>query len=351
MRIRNGLVKARAELTDGVRKKSSIINVFAMKLVRGFRHLALAARRESVGDRAVDGCVLTVGNYDGVHLGHQHMIRVLQARAAELGLPSTVLVFEPSSKEFIDPAGAPPRLTRWREKFLALEALGVDRLVLLRFDDTMRARSPQCFVEELLVKGLAARHMVVGNDFRYGAKAEGTIDSLRAAGARHGFAVEQIAPFIADGVRVSSTAVRERLERGDCDGAARLLGRRYRMMGRVVHGEALGRTLGFPTANLRLQRRKTPISGILAARVHGIGNRPMDAVASLGTRPTVNGVEPLLEVHVFDFDGNLYGCVIEVEFVAKLRDEIKFDSLELMLVQMKVDAAQARDVLSKVTRG
>jgi riboflavin kinase/FMN adenylyltransferase len=322
-----------------------------MKLVRGLQNLTLAARRGAGGGGAVDGCVLTVGNYDGVHLGHQWMIRVLKERAAHLRLPSTVLVFEPSSKEFIDPAGAPPRLTRWREKFLALKALGVDQLVLLRFDDAMRAMSPQCFVEQLIVSGLAARHMVVGNDFRYGAKAEGTIESLRAAGSQHGFTVEQIAPFIVDGVRVSSTAVRERLERGDCDAAARLLGARYRMMGRVVYGEALGRTLGFPTANLRLQRRKSPICGILAVRVHGIGDEPMDAVASLGTRPTVNGVEPLLEVHVFDFDGNLYGRVIEVEFVAKLRDEIKFDSLELMLVQMKVDAAQARDVLSKVTRG
>jgi len=351
MQIANNAVNQEAELTDGLLNNLSIINVFAMKLVRGFRNLTLASRRESGNGRAVDGCVLTVGNYDGVHLGHQHMIRVLKARAAELGLPSAVLVFEPSSKEFIDPAGAPPRLTRWREKFLALEALGVDRLVILRFDEVMRACSPECFVEELLVRGLAARHMVVGNDFRYGAKAEGTIDSLREAGIRHGFAVEQIAPFIADGVRVSSTAVRERLERGDCDAAARLLGQRYRMMGRVVHGEALGRTLGFPTANLRLQRRKTPIWGILAVRVHGIDSEPRDAVASLGTRPTVNGVEPLLEVHVFDFDGNLYGRAIEVEFVAKLRDEIKFDSLELMLVQMNVDAAQARAVLSKVTRG
>ncbi len=319
-----------------------------MKLVRRFYN---QAARHGSGSGVTDGCALTVGNYDGVHLGHQHMIRVLKERAALLNLPSAVLVFEPSAKEFIDPAGAPPRLTRWREKFLALAALGVDRLVLLRFDGAMRAMSPECFVEELLVKGLAARHLVVGNDFRYGARAQGTIDSLRAAGLRHGFGVEQVAPYIADGVRVSSTAVRARLEVGDCEAAARLLGHRYRMMGRVVHGKALGRTLGFPTANLRLQRRKSPLWGILAVRVHGLGGGPRDAVASLGTRPTVSGVEPLLEVHLFDFDGNLYGRVIEVEFIAKLRDEIKFDSLDLMLAQMKIDAAQARDLLSKVARG
>ncbi len=295
--------------------------------------------------------MLTVGNYDGVHLGHQQMIGVVKRRAQEFRCAATVLVFEPSSKEFIDPAGAPPRLTRWREKFLALAAQGVDRLVTLRFDDAMRCKSPQQFVEQLIVEGLGVRHMVVGDDFRYGTQAGGTIDSLREAGRIHGFGVEQLAPFVADGVRVSSTAVRERLERGDYAGAARLLGRPYRMQGRVVHGEALGRTLGFPTANLRLMRRKSPVWGVLAVRVHGIGDVPLDGVASLGTRPTVNGIEPLLEVHVFDFTGDLYGRSIEVEFVAKLRDEIKFDSLDLMLVQMRSDAAQARDLLTKVASG
>jgi riboflavin kinase/FMN adenylyltransferase len=327
-----------------------------MKVARGLHNLGKAAGRPADGrptDRrpADSGCVLTVGNYDGVHLGHQHMIRVLKERAAELGCASTVLVFEPSSKEFIDPAGAPPRLTRWREKYLALAALGVDRLVTLRFDDDMRAMSPQCFVEKLLLADLNVRHVVVGDDFRYGAKAEGTIHSLRAAGESQGFGVEQVDPFIVDGVRVSSTAIRERLERGDCAGAARLLGRRYRMIGRVAHGERLGRTLGFPTANLRLMRRKSPLWGILAVRVHGIDAQPLNGVASLGTRPTVNGVEPLLEAHVFDFQGDLYGRAIEVEFIAKLRDELKFDSVELMQVQMKVDAAQARDLLSKVDSG
>jgi len=292
-----------------------------------------------------------VGNYDGVHLGHQQMIGALKARASQLRSAATVLAFEPSSKEFIDPDGAPPRLTRWREKFLALAALGVERLVTLRFDECMRAMTPRSFVDELIVEKLGARHMVVGDDFRYGSNAGGTIDSLRAAGQAHGFGVEQIAPFVVDGVRVSSTAIRERLEQGDCAGAARLLGRRYRMIGRVAHGERLGRTLGFPTANLRLMRRKSPLWGILAVRVHGIEAQPLNGVASLGTRPTVNGIEPLLEVHVFDFQGDLYGRAIEVEFVAKLRDELKFDSVDLMQVQMRVDAAQARDLLSKVDSG
>jgi riboflavin kinase / FMN adenylyltransferase len=192
---------------------------------------------------------------------------------------------------------------------------------------------------------------VVGDDFRCGSNACGTIESLRAAGRVQGFGVEQMAPFAVDGVRVSSTAVRERLERADYAGAERLLGRRYRMSGHVAHGTELGRTLGFPTANLRLMRRKSPMWGVLAARVYGIRAEPMDGVASLGTRPTVNGSEPLLEVHIFDFEGDLYGRLIEVEFIAKLRDEVKFDSLDSMIVQMKIDAAQAREILSKVASG
>jgi riboflavin kinase/FMN adenylyltransferase len=312
-----------------------------MELVRGLQNISNAAR----------GCVLTVGNYDGVHLGHQEMIRAVKRRAGELKVPAAVLVFEPSSKEFIDPEGAPPRLTRWREKFAALAAAGVDRLVTLQFNERMRAMSPESFVDELLVKGLGARHVVVGDDFRYGSQACGTIESLRAAGQARGFGVEQIAPFVIDGARVSSTAVRERLERADYAGAARLLGRRYRMVGHVAHGRELGRTLGFPTANLHLMRRKSPTSGVLAVRVYGIEQRPLDGVGSLGTRPTVNGTEPLLEVHVFDFAGDLYGRLIEVEFIAKLRDEAKFDSLEAMVAQMKLDAARAHEVLSKVDSG
>jgi riboflavin kinase / FMN adenylyltransferase len=312
-----------------------------MELVRGLKNFPGATR----------GCVLTVGNYDGVHLGHQQMIRAVKRRAAELRVPAAVLVFEPSSKEFIDPDAAPARLTRWREKFTALAAVGVDRLVTLRFNEPMREMSPENFVEKLLIEGLGARHVVVGDDFRYGRKACGTIDSLRQAGRTRGFGVEQIEPFVLDGVRVSSTAVRERLERGDYAGAARLLGRRYRMTGHVAHGRELGRTLGFPTANLHLMRRKAPTGGVLAVRIYGIGAGGRDGVASLGTRPTVDGAEPLLEVHVFDFSGDLYGRLIEVEFIAKLRDEAKFDSLGAMVEQMKIDAAQAREILSREKSG
>jgi len=307
-----------------------------MELVRGLHNFSARQR----------GCVLTVGNFDGVHLGHQQMLRLLKMRALQLGCAATVLVFEPSSKEFIDPAGAPPRLTRWREKFLAFAAHGVDRLVTLRFDERIRAMSPEDFVGDLIVGALGTRHIVVGDDFRYGCRASGTIETLKKAGSERGFAVEQIAPFIFDAVRVSSTAVRQRLQGGDFAGAARLLGRPYRMRGRVVRGRELGRRLGFATANLRLAGRKPPVWGVLAVRVHGIGAQPLPAVASLGTRPTVGGAEPLLEVHVFDFDGDLYGRVLEVEFVAKLRDEAKFESLDAMVAQMRRDAAEARRLLA-----
>jgi riboflavin kinase/FMN adenylyltransferase len=306
-----------------------------MELVRGLQNVKPGHR----------GCVLTVGNYDGVHLGHQQMIGALQRRAAEFNFPGTVLVFEPSSKEFIDPQGAPPRLTRWREKYLALEALGVERLVTLHFDAHIRAMSPQSFVNELIVGALGARHVVVGDDFRYGCQAAGTIETLIESGRACGFTVERVPPYQIDGVRVSSTVVRERLERGDFAGAARLLGRGYSMRGRVIRGEQRGRTLGFPTANLRLQRRKPPLWGVVAVRAHGIATRALPGVASLGTRPTVGGVEPLLEVNLFDFSGDLYGRAIEVEFVAKLRDEVKFESLEAMTAQMRRDAAQARAIL------
>jgi len=312
-----------------------------MEVVRGLQNISKADR----------GCVLTVGNYDGVHLGHQQMIRVVKQRAAELAAPATVLVFEPSSKEFIDPDGAPPRLTRWREKFAALAALEVDRLVTLHFNEQIRAMSPELFVDRLIVSGLGARHVVVGHDFRYGSNACGTIETLKAAGRARGFGVEEIEPFVVDGVRVSSTAVRERLERADYAGAARLLGRPYRMVGHVAHGTELGRTLGFPTANVHLRRRKSPTWGISAVRVYGIEPKPLHGVASLGTRPTVNGTEPLLEAHLFDFDGDLYGRLIEVEFIAKLRDEVKFESLDAMVKQMNQDAAQARELLSKVDSG
>lgn len=315
-----------------------------MELVRGLRNLT-GSRRLRAGETPC-GCAVAIGNFDGMHLGHQALIRTARARAAELGVPSAVLTFEPYPREYFDAAGAPPRLMRLREKFAALAALGVDVLVVATFDARLQCQRAAEFVDGVLVRGLGARHVVVGEGFRFAAKREGTVEALRAMGAGASFGVDAVPSVLLDGERVSSTRVREALGAGRLDLARRLLGREFRLSGRVVAGERLGRTLGYPTANLRLHRAKLPLSGIYAVRVGGIGPRACNAVASLGTRPTVGGVEPLLEVHVFDFDGDLYGRRLDVDFVAKLRDEVKFESLDALVVQMHDDARRAREILA-----
>ena len=306
-----------------------------MELIRGMHNLRERHR----------GCVATIGNYDGVHRGHQHMIAAVRARADELGVPAVVITFEPTPREFFAGPAAPSRLTRLREKLQALALYGVDRVVVLRFDRRMQGMGADEFVQRLLVDGLGVRHMVVGHDFHFARRREGTIETLRAAGAAHGFTVAEVGQFLLEGERVSSSLVREALNRGDLERATRLLGRPYRMAGRVRLGKRLGRTLGYPTANLALQRKVVPLWGIFAVRVSGAGLVDYPAVSSLGTRPTVNGTDPLLEVHLFDFDGDLYGQHLDVDFVARLRDEQKFESLDALVAQMNRDAAAARALL------
>jgi riboflavin kinase/FMN adenylyltransferase len=306
-----------------------------MELTRGMHNLRERHR----------GCVATIGNYDGVHRGHQHMIAAVRAKADALGVPAVVITFEPTPREFFAGPAAPSRLTRLREKLQALALYGVDRVVVLRFDRRMQAMGADEFVQRLLVEGLRVRHMVVGHDFHFARRREGTIDTLRTAGAANGFTVEEVGQFLLEGERVSSSLVREALNRGDLARATRLLGRPYRMAGRVRLGKRLGRTLGYPTANLALQRKVVPLWGIFAVRVSGAGLADYPAVSSLGTRPTVNGTDPLLEVHLFDFDGDLYGQHLDVDFVARLRDEQKFESLDALVAQMNRDAAAARTIL------
>ena len=306
-----------------------------MELIRGIHNLRERHR----------GCVVTIGNYDGVHRGHQHMIAAVRAKATEFGVPAVVITFEPTPREFFEGPAAPSRLTRLREKLEALALYGVDRVVVLHFDRRMQGMSADEFVDRLLVRGLGVRHMVVGHDFHFARRREGNIGTLRAAGAVNGFTVEEVGQFLLEGERVSSSLVREALNRGDLDRATRLLGRPYRMAGRVRLGKRLGRTLGYPTANLALQRKVVPLWGIFAVRVSGAGLVDYPAVSSLGTRPTVNGTDPLLEVHLFDFDGDLYGQHLDVDFVARLRDEQKFESLDALVAQMNRDAAAARALL------
>lgn len=292
------------------------------------------------------GCVLTIGAFDGVHRGHQEMLRVLREQASRHRLPGVVLSFEPTPREFLVRGAPPARLTRFRERFEAFQRYGTDRFVCLRFDDRIRQTEPDAFVIDILVRALDVRHVVVGHDFRFARNLAGNVETLRALGAQFGFGVSEVPPFEVDGERVSSSSIRKMLEAGDVTRAARFLGRPYGITGKVVHGSKLGRKLGFPTANLRLHRRVTPLAGVFAVRVSGQGLHAAPGVASLGTRPVVNGKELLLEAHIFDFSGDLYGRYLTVEFIARLRAELWFPNMDDLVVQMHKDAAQAREILA-----
>ena len=306
-----------------------------MELIRGLLNLHQRER----------GCAVTIGTYDGVHLGHQALLRRLKEHAAQLALPTVVLTFEPTPREYLAPDAPPARLTSLRERWRILEGMDLDALLLLRFGERLRNLSGEAFAG-LLARDIGARTVVVGHDFRFGCNGEATAPMLVDAGKRLGFAVDIVPPVTLDGARVSSSGVREALKRSDFALAERWLGRPYSMRGRVVHGQRLGRDLGFPTANLRIERRRTPLQGIFAVRVHGVEVTPLRGVASLGTRPTVGGIQTLLEVHVFDFSADLYGRQIEVEFVAKLRDEENYPTLDALVAQIHRDVAEARRILS-----
>ena len=289
--------------------------------------------------RAPGRCALTIGNFDGVHRGHRALIERVGAKARELELVSCVLTFEPHPREFFDPKAAPARLTRLRDKLELIEAAGVERVHVARFDRRFASMSAERFVEDVLVNGLATRWLLVGRDFRFGARRAGDYTALALAGTRHGFEVESMADVLFEGVRVSSSAVRAALAAGELDTGERLLGHPYTISGRVAHGAKLGRSLGFPTANIVL-RRPPPLSGIFVVKVDGFG----PGVASIGRRPTVNPVPlPLLEVHLFDWERDLYGEHLRVRFLKKLRDERKYDGLDALKEAIAHDARQARD--------
>ena len=289
---------------------------------------------------------MTIGNFDGVHLGHRAVIEQLARRARDCGEPACVVTFEPHPREYFDPAGAPPRLSRLRDKAAAMASLGVERLLILRFDRELVVQEPEAFVDELLVAGLGAHHVVVGDDFRFGRRRRGDFGLLAAAGRSRGFAVEAAATYCVDGERVSSTRVRAALAEGDLDEAARLLGGPYTIRGRVGRGDALGRDLGYPTANIPMDGFRLPTTGVFAVVACDAAGRRYPGVANLGWRPTVRGTRPLLEVHAFDFDGDLYGAHLEVALLARLRPEERFDSLEALVEQMHADAREARACLA-----
>ena len=287
------------------------------------------------------GCVATIGNYDGVHLGHQAMLRQGSEQAAALRLPRLVITFEPQPQEFFSPQ-APARLMRLREKLLALEDLGVDRVLCLEFDDRLAATPARVFIQDLLVEKLGIRYLVVGDDFRFGHGRKGDFAMLRQAGLEHGFQVADNHSHILRGERVSSTRIRNALAQGKLELAATLLGRPYGMCGRVAHGEKRGRTLGYPTANIHLHRLKTPLSGVFAVVLHGVALEPLPGVANVGCRPTVNGARDQLEVHLFDFDQDIYGRHVKVDFLHYLRPERRFESLDVLKEQIVRDECEAR---------
>ena len=305
-----------------------------MELIRGLTNLRPHHR----------GCAVTVGGFDGLHLGHQALIGRLHDAAERLRCPTMLVSFEPMPREYLAPQSPPARLTTWRERWHLLRALRLDHVLLLRFGEGLRRLSGEDFAQ-VLARDLNAAAVVVGHDFKFGRGGEMSAAALAAGGERCGFAVDVVPPVMVQGERVSSSGVRAALGRGDLAHAERWLGRPYSMIGRVVHGSHLGRELGFATANVKLHRKRTPLAGIFAVRVRGAGQQMLPGVASLGTRPTVGGTEPLLEAHVFDFAGDLYGREIEVEFVEKLREEERFVDLAALTRQMHVDAAQARRIL------
>ena len=304
-----------------------------MELIRGLHNLRPSHH----------GCVATIGNFDGVHLGHQAVIGQLAEKADSLCLPAVVITFEPQPREYFLPDSSPPRLTRFREKIEALRRYAVRRVLCLAFNHKLAEMPAEEFIKRILVDGLGVKYLVVGDDFRFGRDREGTFEHLQEAGEQYGFQVVNMHTFSVDGERVSSTRVRLALEHGHLEEAARLLGRDFRLSGKVAHGEKLGRKLGFPTANIFLHRKASPLQGIFVVEVYGLDKEPWPGVASLGTRPTVDGTRTILEVYLFDFDDDIYGRHIQVSFLHKLRDEEKYDSLTALKVQIQkdVDDAQA----------
>lgn len=286
---------------------------------------------------------LTIGNFDGVHLGHLAMLAQLRQAAEHLGVPPCVMTFEPHPREFFAPDKAPTRLTSLREKLELLASHGVERAHVCRFNYEFAQITAQDFIERILVKNLGVRWLLVGDDFRFGARRAGDFVMLKQAAGRHGFEVEAMASVVLDGERVSSTAVRMALAAGDLGRAARLLGRAYSISGRVARGDALGRKLGFPTANVQMRHNRPPLTGIFAVELGGVGEHPLRGVASLGVRPTVKQQgQPVLEVHVLDFDGDLYGRHVRVDFLHKFRDEEKYADLATLTRQIALDVENAK---------
>ncbi|AQS37541.1 riboflavin kinase/FMN adenylyltransferase [Shewanella psychrophila] len=306
-----------------------------MELIRGIHNILPAHH----------GCVLTIGNFDGVHRGHAEVIAKLVKKARQLNVPATLMTFEPQPQEMFRGDNAPARLSTLRDKIILLEELGVDRLVCINFNAKFADLSAQDFIDKLLIESLGVKYLVIGDDFCFGKQRKGNFEMLKLAGEKHQFAVVSTQSFVLGDKRVSSTEIRNQLAKGNLEQARRLLGHPFTLCGKVAHGEKLGRTLGFPTANIALKRQVSPVRGVFAVKLYWDGSDIYDGVANVGFRPTVNGQICQLEVHLFDFDDDLYGRTVEVELVAKIRDEQPFKSLDALKKQINNDADKAKALL------
>jgi riboflavin kinase/FMN adenylyltransferase len=303
-----------------------------MKLIRGLYNL-----RQPIPASAV-----TIGNFDGVHRGHQLVISQLKQVAGAASLPTVVIIFEPQPIEYFAPDKAPKRLARFREKIAYLKAQQIDYLLCLHFDQKLAAQSAEDFVQQILVSSLNTKHLVIGDDFHFGKNRQGNFQFLKDNCERYGFMVDETVTLMIDDERVSSTRIRESIQQGDFEKAAELLGRPYSLSGRIAHGQKLGRKLGYPTINIKMGDKTLIVKGIFAVNVKGLDNRVLEGVASIGTRPTVNGVDTILEVYILDFDRDVYGSSVEVNFLHKIRNEEKFDSLDELTAHIAQDTKKAK---------
>ncbi|MEM7027384.1 MAG: bifunctional riboflavin kinase/FAD synthetase [Pseudomonadota bacterium] len=289
----------------------------------------------------------TIGNFDGVHLGHQAILQTLKSVADKAGMLSTIVIFEPQPIEYFAPDSAPSRLTRLREKLQEFRRHNIDRVVCIKFDSNLANLSANEFVKQILIDGLNVKALIIGDDFRFAKNREGNFQTLVNAGAEYGFEVQKMQTFYSSGERVSSTLIREALATGQIINANQMLGRPYRISGRIVHGEKRGRKIGFATANIELKRYQSPVHGIFSGRVFGISDEAMDAVIYVGSRPVYNGERVLLEVHILNFEQDIYGKQIQIEFIEKLRGDANFDTEEEMIKQIHVDIEHAKISLQK----
>ncbi len=312
-----------------------------MQLIRGLSHL----------EPFKNGCVLSIGNFDGLHLGHRAVIRKLVERGKVLGLPVVIMFFEPQPLEYFLGDNAPSRLMRLREKVIEMAKLPVDNLLIVRFNQNFANRDAEQFIEHILINTLNVKHLVIGDDFHFGKARRGNFGMLKEKGRLNGFTVEDTGSFQLGGLRISSTLIRDALVAGDLKGAEKLLGHCYSVCGRIAHGDKLGRTIGYPTANIRMHRKNTPVNGVFAVTMTGIDGLEFEGVANVGTRPTLDGGSKVtLETYLFDFNKEIYGRYVEVHFHQKIRDESRFHSLEELKAQIVKDVAETKKIFAETKK-